>query len=414
MSLTDIQTRKAKPQEKRYELTDGKGLTLLVLPSGTKSWVLRYQFEGKARRLTLGQYPSITLAQARNKTLETRIDIHNNIDPAIKKAEAKRSRINAPTFALIIEELWRKELSQIKSGQETKRLLLRDIIPVWGNRKVKDIKRRDIVLLLDEIENRAPITRNRVHGALSRLFNFAAERGIIDDSPCTRIRKVPEKGRSRVLTDEEICKFWHALDLDNKTVDAYRLTKLALKMILLTGQRPGEVIGMRWDEIDQNSGWWNIPPERMKNMEAHHIPLTHTIINILDLAKPLSGESAYVFKSSYKPDDAPMTASTLSRTLRRHWHEIAVDTEAERYTPHDLRRTVRTRLAELGVNDVIAERILAHKLQGIMAVYNHHSYDAEKRHALELWDSKIHQIKHNNKTFQEIAQTNQQHPTPNK
>ncbi len=389
MGLSDIQVRKVKAREKRFELSDGKGLTLLVLPSGTKSWVLRYQFEGNPRRLTLGQYPVLSLADARNKTIEARNDIQRYIDPALKKAEEKKARISAPTFYIIIKELWDRELRHKKSGPETKRLLDRDILPTWGQRKVHDIKRRDIVLLLDEIEKRAPITRNRVHGALSRLFNFAAERGIIEDSPCTRIRKLPEKGRQRVLTDKEIKQLWKALDLDNKQMDAYRLTKLALKTILLTGQRPGEVCGMCWDEID-NDGFWNIPSERMKNNENHRLPLTEAVLEILKQAKTLSVDSAYVFRSTHKQADAPMTASALSRTIRRHWEHIGVT--ADRFTPHDLRRTVRTRLAELGVSDVVAERILAHRLQGIMAVYNQHSYDAEKRQALDLWAKKLKEI----------------------
>lgn len=389
MPLTDVQIRKIKPQEKRFERSDGKGLTLLVLPSGTKSWILRYQFEGKPKRLTLGKYPVLSLAEARVKANEARDDIQRHIDPAIKKAEENRARITAPTFKDILRELWKKELSLKKSGAETKRLLERDVIPVWEKRKVRDIKRRDIVLLLDEIEIRAPITRNRVHGALSRLFNFAAERGIIDDSPCTRIRKLPEKGRQRVLTAEEIHKLWSALDLNNKTVDAYRLTKLALKAILLTGQRPGEICGMRWDEIDDDD-FWNIPAERMKNKEDHRLPLTQHLLEILEQARALSGDSAYVFRSTHKEGDAPMTPSTLSRTLRRHWEHLAVSDD--RYTPHDLRRTVRTRLAEAGVRDVIAERILAHRLQGVMAVYNQHSYDNEKRQALSLWEQKLTKI----------------------
>ncbi|EKE07862.1 MAG: Phage integrase, partial [uncultured bacterium] len=163
-------------------------------------------------------------------------------------------------FEAMVNEIWEKELQHKKSGSQTKRLLQKDVLPFWGNRKVADIKRRDIVQLLDRIKERAPITANRVHGALTRLFNFAAERGVIEDSPCTRIRKAPEKGRSRVLTDNEIRLLWDALALDNMTMDIYRASKLALKMILLTGQRPGEVCGMTWDELDGST--WNIPAAR--------------------------------------------------------------------------------------------------------------------------------------------------------
>jgi integrase len=293
----------------------------------------------------------------------------------------------APTFADMLAELWDKELSLKKSGLATKRLLEKDAIPAWGKRRVDSIKRRDIVLLLDTIEKRAPITRNRVHGALSRLFNFAAERGVIDDSPCTRIRKLAEKGRERTLNDEEIRALWDALDLDNMTMDAYRLTKLALKMILLTGQRPGEITGMAWHEIEGET--WNIPAERMKGKEPHSVPLTGLALEVLQEAAILSADSAYVFRSTHRQGDRPMSAHALSRAILTHWDKIGI---SEKFTPHDLRRTVRTRLAELEISDVVAERVLGHKLQGIMAVYNRHPYAAEKRLALEAWERRLKDV----------------------
>lgn len=386
MALTDLKTKKLVPRATRFEITDSQGLSIRVMPTGAKSWVFRYTIDGKRQRMTLGSYPAITLAKARELHAKALQEVQRGIDPSIKQKEAKSTRKTAPTFKDIIEELWERELQHKKSGKDTRRLLKHDILPAWGNRKVTDIKRRDIVLLLDSIAERAPITRNRVHGALSRLFNFAAERGIIDDSPCTRIKKLPETGRSRVLNDDEIKLLWLALELDNKGIDIYRLSKLALKMILLTGQRPGEVCGMSWDEI--NGETWNVPAERMKGKETHSVPLTSMAVTIIKQAHTYSGESRYVFRSSYK-DDAPMTTHALSKAVLRHWQEIGLQ---EKFTPHDLRRTLRTRLAELGVDDVVAERVLGHKLQGILAVYNRHGYDIEKRQALEQWEKKLRQI----------------------
>lgn len=389
MGLSDVRLRKMKPKEKRFEVSDGKGLSLLVLPSGTKSWILRYQFNGKPKRLTLGQYPVLSLAVARQKIEESRNNIQNGIDPSTIKTEEKQRRLRLPTIQGLVDELWDKELSLKKSGKETFRLLNHDVLPVWGDRKVVEIKRRDIVLLLDDIESRAPVTRNRVHGALSRLFNFAAERGVLDDSPCTRIRKVAEQGRRRVLDDKEIKRLWWALDFNNKSFDVYVLTKIALKIMLLTGQRAGEVIGMRWDEIDGNN--WNIPASRMKNKEPHYVPLSLSVLKLISDARLLSGESAFVFKSPRgKNMDAAITVSSLSRALKRNWHKLGEG--ADRYTPHDLRRTVRTRLAGLGVNDIVAERLLGHKLQGIMSIYNRHDYEDEKKSAIGVWSCELERI----------------------
>ncbi|HAW52817.1 MAG TPA: integrase [Flavobacteriales bacterium] len=384
--LTELQLQRFTPRSsKRIELWDKNGLGIRI--GKKKKWFLKYNFEGVAKRITLGEYPAISLVEARQKASEAILEMQRGVDPGAAKQEARNAYKAAPTFIDIIQELWERELQHKRSGKGTRGLLERDVVPAWGKRKVAEVKRRDIVLLLDKIAERAPITRNRVHGALSRLFNFAAERGIIDDSPCTRIRKLPEKGRSRVLNNEEIKLFWDALDLDNIEIDIYRLSKLALKLILLTGQRPGEVTGMRWEEIDEDN-IWNIPAERMKGQEPHTVPLTGLAMDIIEQARQYSSDSPFVFRSSYK-EDTPMTAHALSRAVTRHWQEMGFE---EKFTPHDLRRTLRTRLAEICVDDIIGERVLGHKLQGIMAVYNRHSYDNEKRQALGKWDLRLRQI----------------------
>jgi integrase len=385
MALTDLMVKRISPKEKRFEVTDRKGLSLRVYPSGKKVWVYRYLFDGIPRRMTIGSYPAMTLAGAREKHSSAVQEVAGGVDPGRKQMEAKAKRKASPTFADIIEEFWDVELQHKKAGRETKRLLTHDAIPAWGNWKVADIKRRDIVLLLDKVRNRAPVTANRVHTALSRLFNFAAERGVIEDSPCTRIRKPQEKGRDRVLSDKEIKLLWTALDLENKKVDIYRQSKLALKMILLTGQRPGEVCGAMWNEISFNEALWKIPAERSKNGEQHQIPLNQLAIEVLKQAEALSGEKEYVFNSTHKPG-FPLKPNTLARALTRHWKEIGLK---EKFVPHDLRRTLRTRLAELGVSDIVAERVLGHKLQGLLAVYNHYPYTNEMRDALEKWNCKL-------------------------
>jgi integrase len=387
MALTDLKVKKLVPRDKRYEVLDGKGLSIRVMPTGSKSWVFRYMIDGRARRMTLGTYPALSLSEVREQHAKAMQDIERGIDPSIKKMESKAERKTAPTFTDLIKELWHMELKNQKSGVERKRLLEKDIVPAWGKRKVADIKRRDIVLLLDHVRERAPITANRLHGSLSRLFNFAAERGIIEDSPCTRIKKPPEKGRSRVLTDSEIKLLWKALDINNAGIDIYRISKLALTMVLLTGQRPGEVCGMAWDEID-NEGFWNIPAERMKGGEPNRVPLTDMALEVIDQARLYSGDKSFVFASSHK-SDGPVTTQALAKAVLRHRDEMGFE---ERFTPHDLRRTLRTRLAELGIDDVVAERVLGHKLQGIMAIYNRHGYDKEKRQALERWEKKLRQI----------------------
>lgn len=395
MALTDLQIKKLSPKKRRYEISDSNGLYIRVDPTGAKSWIYRYVFDGSRKRMVLGGYPGIGLAIARERHAGAMQDIQQGIDPGAKAKEAKARRKAAPTFADMVDELWQMELSKKKSGNQTKYLLDSNTVPVWGKRKVADIKRRDIVLLLDKIRDRAPVVGNRVHGALSRLFNFAAERGVIEDSPCTRIKKMPEKPRMRVLSDAEIKALWVALDLENKAVDIYRLTKLVLRLILLTGQRPGEVAGMTWAEIDEDAHCWNIPSERMKNAAPNKVPLCPMALETIQTARIYSAGSDFVFRSSHKENE-PITRHALSRAVARHWSEMEGIEAA--FTPHDLRRTLRTRLAELGVTDIIAERVLGHKLQGIMAVYNQYPYDAEKRDALMRWEGRLREIVGNTDT----------------
>lgn len=387
MALSDLGIKKLSPKNERFEVSDGKGLSLRVMPTGTKTWVFRYMIDGKARRMTFGTYPTITLSEARELHARAMQEVERGFDPGAKQKEAKSIRKAAPTVADLLDEFWDMELMHKASGKEQKRLMIKDALPAWGTRKAMTITRRDAVLLVDNVRVRAPITANRLQGVLVRMFNFAAERGILEHSPLAGMRKKPEQARQRVLNDEEIKLLWAALDLDNKAMDIFRVSKLALKMILLTGQRPGEICGMTWAELDA-ACCWNIPAERRKGKEAQSVPLTDMAMEIVEQARQYSGKSPFVFTSSHKINE-PLTSHALSKALLRHWEQIGFK---EQFTPHDLRRTLRTRLAEIGIDDVIAERVLGHKLQGIMAVYNRHGYDMEKRQALEKWARKLRQI----------------------
>ena len=391
MALTDLQVKKLRANKRRYEVFDGKnGLCIRVLPSGLKVWFFRYHFDGVRKRMGLGRYPGIGLAKARELHALAVQDLQRGIDPAEKQKLARSKRKAAPTFKFLFDEFWKLDLGKTPSGQERRRLVEKDALKPWGRRKVEDITRRDAVLLLDQVRERAPVTANRLQGVLVRMMNFAAERGIIEHSPLVGMRRPRESSRSRVLSDDEIKLLWGALDLENASIDIYRVTKLALKLILLTGQRPGEVCGMTWSEIDDDGGFWIIPPGRIKvrGSEPQRVPLCHMALEVLEQARLYSSDSDFVFQSSYKPEQ-PVSRQALTRAIGRHWAEIGIETH---FTPHDLRRTLRTKLAELGVSDIVAERVLGHKLQGMMAVYNQHSYDIEKRQALLKWEGRLQEI----------------------
>jgi integrase len=371
------------------------------MPSGSKSWVYRYLLEGKHPKMTLGAYPGVSLAEARARHAAAMKDLQQGIDPGKKARDEKSKRKAAPTFDDLLDEFYETELSKSPSGDARHRLIEKDILPGWKSRKVTSITRRDAVLILDKIRKRAPIGANRVQTVLVRMLNFAAERGIIDFSPLAGMRRGKENARSRVLTDDEIKSLWACLDLERTDIDIYHVTKLALKAILLTGQRPGEVAAMRWDQIDGDI--WIMPPEATKNREGNRVPILPMMADIINQARPYSSGSQFVFPSPRSPHygfkkpekakpkegDAPVSRLAISNAIRRHLADFKID---ERFTPHDLRRTLRTRLAELGVSDIVAERVLGHKLQGVLGIYNRHSYDVEKRQGLALWERRLSEI----------------------
>ena len=390
MGLTDLSVRKLIPKKQRYEVQDTDNLYLRVYPSGSKTWVLRYFFDGDDRRLVIGKYPSMPMVEAHEKAAAAMLKVDRGIDPGAEARKAKAKRKAAPTFAELLSEYWEKKLSGTPSGPERRRLVEKDALPAWKNKRVEDLTRRDCVLLLDGVRDRAPIVANRLQGVLVGMMNFAAERGIIAHSPFTGMSKVKESPRDRVLTDDEIKAFWKRTDPADDTVNLYHTTKLALRLILLTGCRPGEVGGMTWEEIDEAAKTWTIPASRMKSGLEHIVPLCPLAWAQIKAAKPFGDGTGPLFRSSHKPEGGPITRRGMSQAVRRHWQEIAGS--EEQWKAHDLRRTTRTKLAEIGIEDVVAEKIMGHKLQGVLAIYNRHKYLDEKRAAFLKWENRLQEI----------------------
>ena len=374
MKLTELAVKKLRAKPKRFEVLDGKGLYLRIAETGTKSWVFRYMQGGRARRYTIGQYPDIGLSDARKIHAELRAAVKAGKDPAGARAS------KASTFADLFAEFWEKELGKTKSGRQRRLQIEKDALPVWGHRLVADISRRDAVLLLDKVRARAPITANRLQSDLVRMMAFAAERGIIEFSQLGGMKKTPEKPRTRYLSDEEIRLFWIATDGNN-------IVDLCLRGILLAGQRPGEVRQMAVEELDLEGKTWTIPGEKRKTGDSNEVPTIDLFIELVEQARFLSGDSPFVFRSALSAEK-PIPKQRLSERTK----ELSEELKIEAFTAHDLRRTVRTKLAELGTQSHIAERVLGHKVNGIEAVYNHYGYMDEKRAALETWGAKLQSI----------------------
>jgi integrase len=411
--FTDAQLKGLKPSNKRRILYEdgGKGFGIRVEPSGRKSFFLEFRFgEGKERRnriITIGQFPRVTLTKARSIAGQYLDEIEQGIDPATTKQTKKITNRNALTVNDLVEEYiekWAKVKKKERSWKEDERLLKKDITPVMGRKKAKDIRRRDIVLLLDEIVERgAVITANRVLAVTRKMFNFAVGRDIIDASPCVQIpAPSKENRRERNLSEDEIKVFWDKLD-DAKIS---KEIKLALKFLLITGQRKSEVIEAEWKEFDFKTKWWTIPAKKAKNKQTHRVPLTPMAIEILNEVRQVTGEYQFVFASPVgatkrnprkQVGSSPILGSSVDHALRDNLTDDPKKNRAnifklDHFTPHDLRRTAASMMTRAGVQRLTVKKILNHADREITAVYDRYEYDKEKQKAMQNWDRTLKAI----------------------
>ena len=402
MKFTDKSIKALKPKSDRYEAWEdnGKGFGIRVSPTGMKSWIFLYRFEGLNRRMTFGRYPAMTLAEAHTLHAKAREQLIKGIDPGELLTRANIEHRGSPTVAQLVNEYIEKWAKRRKrTWQEDIRMLSKDVIPHLGRRKAKDVKRRDIILIIDEIVERgSPITANRTLRIIKKMFSFAVKRGVLDASPCVEIDPpAKENKRERVLTEDEVKIFWLGLE-KAKMSDG---TKLALRLLLVTAQRKGEVAQAEWSEIDLKSGWWTIPKEKAKNERIHRVPLSQMAIDILKQAKELSRDSRWVFPSV---KNQAITPRSISRAIRnnskkrppehpKHKPPYGEFFKTERFSPHDLRRTATSMMTGSGVDELHVSKVLNHTISGVTSRhYNHYTYDKEKQQALETWDRKLNSI----------------------
>lgn len=402
MKFTDRSIKALKLKSDRYEAWEdnGKGFGIRVSPAGVKSWIFIYRFDGLARRMTLGRYPAMTLAEAHTAHSKANEEFRKGIDPGVLRTQANSDHRGSPTVAQLMDEYIEKWAKPRKrTWEEDARMLSKDVTPYLGRRKAKDIKRRDIILLIDGIVERgSPIAANRTLRIIKKMFSFAVKRGVLDASPCVEIdAPAKENHRERFLAEEEIKKFWFGLD-NAKMSDG---TKVALKLLLVTAQRKGEVTQAEWSEIDFKKGWWTIPKEKTKNERIHRVPIPKMAIDLFKQAKELSGDSIWVFPSI---KDRSITPRSISRAVRNNSKKKPREApmhkppygdffEINHFTPHDLRRTATSMMTLSGIDEVHVSKVLNHTIPGVTSKhYNHYTYDKEKVQALETWERKLNSI----------------------
>jgi integrase len=375
----------------------------------TKKYFVRGLIGVKRVRVMIGSASTKSSDTARSEAKIKLGLIESGIDPNEQEREKVRKQ-QEEQREITIKELVKKYIEQHamvekKSWAEDKRCLEKEVVPLWGKRKAKDIRKRDVVALLDELKERAPVMANNTFEKIRKMFNFAVEKDILETTPCLGVKKPTKtEPKDRVLSMEEIATFWNSLDHAAMTDDIRR----ALKLILTTGQRPGEVIGIHSAEIDGD--WWTIPAERSKNGRTHRVFLTAS-------AKKIIGtKSGFIFESpvtglpqedgTLRPPQ-PINVNAVAYAVRRNLKWPMVDDKGhplltksgeqvttnkigvDNWTPHDLRRTAATKISELGYTDEIIDAVLNHVKKGVIATYNRNRYDNEKKAALESWEAKL-------------------------
>jgi integrase len=361
----------------RLEVWDERvpGFGVRVSKPGTKTFVLTYRHRGRSRRLTLGRYPALSLAAARDKAIDALRQIATGRDPIL---EAETKDDTAYQFDVVVDDFVAKHCiphNKASTAKETERSLKKHFVAVWGKRDIRDITTTHVTDVLDElIEAGTPSQANHALAHIKTLFRWCIDRDMLAISPVDRVRKPAKKtSRARVLNEAELTKVWHAFE-----AEGYPFGFMG-KLLVLTGQRRGEVTEMRWSQIDADRKTWTIPAELTKNSREHVLPLSEAALAVLKSVPRLSKERVFPARNN----DAN-AISGFTRAKDR-FDRLSGVTD---WTIHDIRRTVATGLAQLTVAPHVIERVLNHvsgTFAGVAGVYNRFQYQDEMRAALELW-----------------------------
>jgi integrase len=434
----------ARPKPTDYYLRDGAGLFVRVYPSGQKRFTYRFDVGGRARRI---EHPrpygkgtgTVTLAEARQWRNEMDELRRQGIDPVaaelakrgqLRRAVAASVEANrrdalpadvdypAGSFGAIAREYYTRVIQRRhRRPAAFLAVLNRALLPGLGARPIGSLRLGDVQAVLNPIVDRGTnVAANRALLTAKQVFKYAHVQGHIESNPIAGITRRdvggPEGQRERNLSFEEIATFWRVLTggatvrrtvrefarKDGRKIKGYARegvnlgwqSRACLQLLLLCGQRAGETLAARWGDFDLDAGIWRIPPANTKSGRAHVVHLPSLAVEVLK-ALPGEKESAgFVFAAAGTETPAAIDRHVVTRALDRLIDSGALGLEP--FTPHDLRRTVRSRLSDLGVLPHVAEKVLAHKLQGVWAVYDRAEYLPERAAAMAAWDAKLREL----------------------
>lgn len=382
--LTEIKIKNAKSKAQAYKLFDGNGLFLLITPSGGKLWRLKYRFNDKEKTLTLGQYPAISLLNARGKRDDARRLLANNVDPdAVRKAQKQAQVEETETFEIIARE-WLERFKSKWQEEYADKIMHRlelNIFPWIGSRPIKDIKAPELLSVLRRIESRDALElAHRTRNVCGQVFRYAVATGRADRNPAEDLKgalsPVKTIHRAAITEPKEVANLLRAIDSYQGTF----VVQCALKLAPLFFVRPGELRHAEWSEINFENAEWNIPASKMKMKEAHLVPLSRQAIEILKKLHTLTGSGRYLFPSERTPQ-RPMSENAILVALR------IMGYPKEEMSGHGFRAMARTILDEvLQVRPDFIEHQLAHAVRDPNGrAYNRTSHLAERKKMMQTW-----------------------------
>ena len=384
MPLTDTAIKKAKPGDRPVKFSDGKGLYLLVNPVGSKLWRWKYRVLGKEKVMSLGMYPDVSLAQARDGVDNARKVLAVGDDPmAIRKAHKVASRTAAENSFEAVARMWWAQWKPARSVQHAGQVMRRfeaNVFPYIGARPVSDVQAPELVAMLKAIEARGVSDlAKRALQTSSQVFRYAIAHGLAKRNPSTDIKP----GDVLASRQKQNLARIDGKELPDllRHVDAYQgavTTRLAMKLMAMTFVRTTELIGARWSEFDLEAARWDIPAERMKMKTPHIVPLSRQAVNLLKTLQLISGHGAMLFPGE-RDHEKSMSNNTILKALERMGYK-------GRMTGHGFRGVASTLLHEMGFDHAHIEIQLAHQERNeVSAAYNHATYLKQRVELMQSW-----------------------------
>lgn len=388
--LTPTRINNAKPKSKPYKLTDGGGLFVLVSPGGAKNWRYQYPWGGKRPAVTIGRYPEISVAEARDRHAAYRAMVERGEDPAAHRRDEKAERLVRSAVALeeghfkafslkwIDERLAGKTegyRSQIKSRLD------RFVWPAIGRKALGDVKPAHVLQIIEGLRA-TPNTAEGVRSLIQQCYDYAIQKLLAESNPARPLRgviTVPKAEHHRHLSESELGAFWRALGKQG----AHPSTTAAAYLLVYSMCRKSEVLRAKWSEFDLDKAQWDIPAERMKSRRPHRVYLSRQALEMLEVQRAVTGGYEYVFPSPSIPT-VPLADATLNHLFKR------LDFGVPEFSPHGTRGTAATLLREHGFSRDVVELLLAHTEKSQTAAsYHHHEMETERRRALQYLADEI-------------------------